>query len=124
MATQNKELARQLLIARPQLPKALFQVLIIFLGREWLCFSDLVSLSFSCLYYQIIKAICIHKHQLHSLLYAWFSIYIYVHGPCTPGTSRGFVLGHPVPIKKIFMFMQCRFLEKPIIKRSYWIDDV
>ena len=30
MATQNKELARQLLVARPQLPKALFQVLIHF----------------------------------------------------------------------------------------------
>lgn len=26
MATQNKELARQLLLSRPQLPKALFQV--------------------------------------------------------------------------------------------------
>ena len=36
MATQNKELARQLLLSRPQLPKALFQVCT-FLLYQFLC---------------------------------------------------------------------------------------
>lgn len=63
---------------------------------EYENFHLVVSLCFSCLYYPIIKAICILKHQLLSLLYAWFSIYIY--------------------IRK--WFMHRGFLEKPIVKRS------
>lgn len=70
MATQNKELARQLLLDKPQLPKALFQVFPLFLVYVQLVFS-VVPLIVQCVYYFEIRLVYSYTYILY--VYILFS---------------------------------------------------